>query len=390
MKLTEWIISKINGVDTVSSQEIDMATYTSKLVDLAYRELAFWSCVTVAKRLFSQCEFRTYINGKELKAAEYYMWNIEPNKNQNQNAFMDKFLSKLFEENEALIVEVAGQLYVADSWNDDKDTWSLFEHQYKDVRIDDTTLRKTFRESEVIHMQFGHKNMTDVVQALCGAYSDILAYSVNAYKRGRGEKGILNISAAAKASPNFQETYEKLVNERFKKFYSAESAALPLFEGFEYQSLGNKTYSNESTRDIRQQIDDIFDFTARGFGLPPSLVKGDLADPEKVLDEALTIFLDPLADNMQTEIIRKRYGQEAYANGSYIKIDTSTVKHVDLFSMANSIDKLISSGPYSINEIRIKLGEEPIDEEWANMHFITKNYSNIEEILKQFTGKEES
>lgn len=390
MKLLETIIKKINGADIVSSQEIDMAAYTEKLIDLAYRELAFWSCVTVAKRLFSKCEFRTFVNHEEIKGAEYYMWNIEPNRNQNQNTFMDKLLSKLFEENEALIVEVAGQLYVAASWNDDKDTWSIFEHQYRDVVVDGAMLRKTFRESEVIYLRFNHKNMMDVIRALCSSYSDILTYSINSYKRGRGEKGILDISASAKASPNFQETYEKLVNERFRKFYNAESAALPLFEGFDYKSLGSKTYSNESTRDIKQQIDDIFDFTARGFGLPPSLVKGDLADPGKVLDEALTLFLDPLADNVQTEIIRKRYGQEAYAKGSYMKVDTSTVKHVNLFSMANSIDKLISSGPYSINEIRIKLGEEPLDEEWANMHFITKNYSNIEEILKQFTGKEES
>lgn len=389
MKLTEWIISKINGVDTVSSKELDMAAYAEKLVELAYRELAFWSCVTIAKRLFSQCEFKTFINHKEIKGAEYYMWNIEPNKNQNQTTFMDKLISKLFEENEVLVVEVAGQLYVADSWNDNKDTWTIFEHQYKGVTIDGTTLYKTFKESEVIYLRLNYKNISSVVQALCNSYSEVLAYSVASYKRSRGEKGVLNISASAKAIPNFQEVYEKLVNERFKKFYGADSAALPLFEGFSYQQMNSKTYSSESTRDIKQQIDDIFDFTARGFGIPPALVKGDLADPEKVLDEALTVFLDPLADNVETEIVRKRYGQEAFSKGSYLKVDTSTIKHVDLFSMANSIDKLISSGPYSINEIRTKLGEEQIPEEWADMHFITKNYSNIEEILKQFSGKEE-
>ena len=390
MKLTEWIIKKIGGAEIASSQEIDPATYATALIDVAYRELAFWSCVTVAKRLFSQCEFRTFLNNKEVKNGEYYMWNIEPNKNQNQNAFMDKFLSKLFEENEALIVEVAGQLYVADSWTDDKDTWTIFEHQYRDVAIEDTTLRKVFRESEVIHAQLNYKNIKGVIQALCNSYSEVLAYSMASYKRSRGEKGILEVSAAAKASKNFTETYEKLVNERFKKFYSSDSAALPLFEGFKYTQMNSKTYSNESTRDIKGQIDDIFDFTARGFGLPPALIKGDLADPDKVLDEALTLFVDPLADNIETEIIRKRYGQEAYSKGSYLKIDTSTIKHIDLFSMANSIDKLISSGPYSINEIRSKLGEELIPEEWANMHFITKNYSNIEEILNQISRKEEN
>lgn len=389
MKLTEWVLKKINGAEIVSTQEIDVAAYTNALIDLAYRELAFWCCVTAAKRLVSKCEFRTFVKGEEMKGSEYYLWNIEPNKNQNQNAFMDKFLSNLFEENEALIVEVAGQLYVADSWNDNKDTWSIFEHQYTDVAIDNVTLRKTFKEGEVVHLQFNHKNILPVIQALCSSYGEVLGYSMSAYKRSRGEKGVLNISANASNAPNFQETYNKLINNRFKKFFGEDSAALPMFEGFEYVPIANKTYSSESTRDIKQQIDDIFDFTARGFGIPSSLIKGDLANPENVLDETLTMFLDPLADNIQTELIRKRYGEKAYSEGSYIKVDTSTVKHMDLFNMANSIDKLISSGPYSINEIRAKLGEEPITEDWADKHFITKNYSNIEDNFKNITGKEE-
>ena len=35
------------------------------------------------------------------------------------------------------------------------------------------------------------------------------------------------------------------------------------------------------------------------------------------------------------------------------------------------------------NMILRALGEMPIDEDWADQHFITKNYSTIQEILEE-------
>lgn len=59
------------------------------------------------------------------------------------------------------------------------------------------------------------------------------------------------------------------------------------------------------------------------------------------------------------------------------------VKHIDMFDIATSADKLISSGIYTVNMILRALGEIPIDEDWADQHFITKNYSTIQEILEE-------
>jgi hypothetical protein len=50
--------------------------------------------------------------------------------------------------------------------------------------------------------------------------------------------------------------------------------------------------------------------------------------------------------------------------------------------MASGIDKLLSSGVKTINDINRILGDEEIAEDWANRHFMTKNYSTIDELLK--------
>jgi hypothetical protein len=88
---------------------------------------------------------------------------------------------------------------------------------------------------------------------------------------------------------------------------------------------------------------------------------------------------------IQEEINRKRIGQVEFSKGTKIVIDTKTIKHIDLFSISTAIDKLIGSGVFCINDIRKAAGDEIIDEDWAWQHWITKNYSSVEDLLKLIT-----
>jgi hypothetical protein len=83
---------------------------------------------------------------------------------------------------------------------------------------------------------------------------------------------------------------------------------------------------------------------------------------------------------IQEEITAKRYGKDGFFAGAYVKIDTTTIKHIDVLSVGDNVDKLLSSGVYSVNEIRRKLGEDRVKEDFADKHFITKNYTPIEEM----------
>lgn len=115
--------------------------------------------------------------------------------------------------------------------------------------------------------------------------------------------------------------------------------------------------------------------------MPPTLVKGDVQDTGKAVDEMLTFCLDPLAEMFMQEINRKRSGRSEVLKGTKLQIDTMRVKHIDMFDIATSADKLISSGIYTVNMILRALGEPQIDEDWADQHFITKNYSTVQELL---------
>ena len=348
--------------------------------DICLREIAFWACVNKIANAVCKCEFRTYFNHKEQREMEYYRWNIEPNKNQNAAVFRTKLISQLYSKNEALVVDVNGELFVADSFQ--KEIYAFKEYRFNSIEIDGYTLSDHWTQSYVLYFQLNSEDMKKLMNGLYESYKSLIAYAQKAYKKSRGNRGILNISAQAQADTNFSDTFQKLMSEHFKKFFQSENAVLPLFEGYDYDDLSNnKTYTTESTRDIKALADDIFDFTARAFSFPPALAKGDVQDTEKAIDEMLTFVVDPLIQLLETEINRKRNGYSGWKNGNFLKIDTTAVKHIDLFDIAVAVDKLISSGGFTINDIKRALGEEEINEPWANEHFMTKNYARIQDLL---------
>lgn len=332
-------------------------------------------------RCVSKCEFKKYHNGKEVKDEEWYLWNIAPNQNENSSQFLQKLVTMLYRNNEVLIVENDKNLYVADSFAVKE--WALKENIFYQVTIGDFTFQKDFFQSEVIYLKLNEQNLKPLINGLYDSYSKLITAAQKGFTKGRGSKGVLNVSAMASGSPKFEETFRKMKEEYFKAFFESDNAVLPLFEGYEYHPQEMKTYSNESSRDIRAMIDDISDFTAKIFGIPPALIRGDVEGVRDALDLFLAFCIDPLTDMISEEINRKRYRPQEVLDGNFIRIDTKTIKHIDLLSVSGAVDKLISCGAFTINDIRKITDEEEIQQEWANKHFITKNYAEVFEVLAQ-------
>ncbi len=366
----------------VTSVEITEQQVRETVTEVCLRELAFWTCVGKIANALTKCEFRTFCKGKEVFGEEYYLWNYEPNKNQNKAEFLNKAMEKLFRENELLIVESNdGQLLIADSFERKENT--LYGDTFRNVQAGDYQFSRFFKSEEVLYWKLNNKNVNQIIRGLYESYGKLIDYSEGSYLKSRGSRGTLEISSLAQADKNFDEKLKKLMNDYFRSFFNSENAVLPLYEGYKYTDLGSKTYSEGTSRDIKNQYDDIFDFTARGFSMPPSLAKGDVQDTSKAVGEMLTFCLDPLADMLQQEINRKRNGKDNVLEGTKLSINTTRVKHADMFDISGAADKLISSGLYTVNMLLRSIGEPQVDEDWANTHMMTKNYAGIEEILKK-------
>lgn len=380
MSFISWLITKLGGTATLSEKTTDVYAdeYALLTGDIYIREMAFVSATNLISKALSKCEFKTFVRGAEKKEHEWYLWNIEPNKNQNSSEFIQKLVYTLFRKNECLVVDIGGEQHVADSFN--MKPYALRDDVFTDVEIKGYKLNESFQQSEVLYFKLSECDIQKVVTGLYESYSKLISYSMNAYQKSKGTKGVFKYGTLPQSGTDDRAAFDALVNEKISKWLNGDNAALPLGEGQEWKELDKKTYSGENTRDIKALIDDMSDFTAKAFGIPAVLLRGDVQGVSDALDNFLTFCIDPLADMVQEEIIRKRYGYSGFTGGNYLKIDTKQVKHVDLLSVSTAIDKLIGSGVFCINDLRILVGEEPIDDPWAREHFITKNYTEVSEL----------
>ena len=53
-----------------------------------------------------------------------------------------------------------------------------------------------------------------------------------------------------------------------------------------------------------------------------------------------------------------------------------------MLSNAANIEKIIGSAGFSINELREATGGAPLPDEWANIHWMTKNIATVETVAR--------
>ena len=98
MTFIDWLRTKFSG-GAVPLSGAELHAYADEYAalsgDVYIREMALWSAINLVANAISKCEFKTFVNGEETKGREWYLWNIEPNKNQNSSAFIREWIAKL-------------------------------------------------------------------------------------------------------------------------------------------------------------------------------------------------------------------------------------------------------------------------------------------------------
>jgi HK97 family phage portal protein len=310
---------------------------------------------------------------------------VEPPQTQNSSEFIQQLIFQILRNPQkgALVVEQGGKLYVADDFN--KTPYAMYEDIFTQVTVKNFTFNKSFAQGDVLYFKLCDSDIKQVIDGLYASYSKLIAYSMKSFQRSRGLKAKFSYKAIPPAGSEQRKAFDSLVNEKFKQFLEADGAVIPMGEGQDFTELTQRTYASETSRDIRAMIDDIFDFTAKAYGIHPALLRGDVQQIGDALDYTLTFCVDPFVDMIQEEINRKRNGYADFVAGTYLQIDTRTIKHIDLLSVSSNIDKLISSGVFCVNDVLKILGLPEIDEPWAKQHFVTRNYQPFEEALKSLS-----
>lgn len=349
--------------------------------EIVYKEWALNSAINLIAKAISNCEFKTYTKNQETKADNYYLFNIEPNPNQNASEFWIKYIYKLIMDNEVLVIQHDNYFYIADSF--EKTDKTLKKSVFYNVTFkqensnENLILNKRFSSDDVIYTKLNNESITNIVDDLYSSYGLFLAKSLENYNLQRGIKGILKIGGLFSQKFEDSQKMQEYIKKKFENYFKSANAVLPLEDGLEFTQNNQYANSNMNTEEVIKSIDEVLNQVCVALNIPKGIIKGDLAEIKEQTNNFLTYCIDPIADMISNEFNRKYFKKEQYLQGTYLKVDTSTIAHVNIFDVANSLDVLMRIG-FSNNELRNYIKEPKLNEKWADEHYITKNYSNAE------------
>lgn len=377
IKFWDWLSGgKARSPTTV---EVSCRELLAAAQEFQLRDMSFWICANMIANAVGRCEFRTFRGDKEIREREHYLWNVEPNVNQNSTAFLHKLVAKLLVDGEALVISTRQRegydaLVVADSYMLNG-CYPSKQNEYTDVQVGDVSYEKTFREREVLHLRLNHVNIKPVLDGLYTSYCRLITAAMKRYEWDKGQHWKVHVGQLASGAEDFTENFSRMIEQQVKTFLDSNGAILPEFDGYAYTNEGGK--ANVDLADIQAQMKDVLGFTAKALQIPAVLVDGSIQGTEDAQGRFLTGCIDPICDQLQEEINRKRYGYDRMRAGDYLRVDTSSIRHFDMFANAANVEKLVGSGAFTINDVLRSAGLPTIPEPWADEHYMTKNIAAL-------------
>lgn len=318
--------------------------------------------------------------------AEEWLWNVSPNPNQPRAQLISALVDRLLVgEGRALVVPVRGagqtSIYLADNYPLKRVPGG--DDTFGNVSIEGSSAvcPRSLASSEVYRFDVSGGDLggwTSLMDQVDAQYQQLADLSMQAMRDHDVPKWLYRAKQPVNGTPEQAEAYNASLKQGLKSFVqSSVPAAYPLFDG---QDLTRVEYGAGATPVTTEMVSlvrkDMFETVAACFRVPVSLIYGSTNNFSELVSSLLTFAVDPVARLLSEEITRKTFSCEEWARGCRAVVDTTHVRHVDLFSVADQVEKLVGSSVDNPNEIRALTGQDPIPEAWADEYQRTKNHED--------------
>lgn len=338
---------------------------------LALKEIALHIGISYIANALSKCEFKTYEKNEEVRGKLYYMLNVSPNPNENSSQFINKIIEDYFWKGHALVVPKEKGIYCADGFTVDK-TQPLKGYVFDSIYYGSEQEKKSLKSKDVFYFKLDNKNVKALIDSLYTQYGELMAQAVRSYKKSNGEKYKLALDSYQAGDPKFKKIYEEVLQKQLKNYLECENGIYVQYKGTDLQKQKNDTVKD--TSDVVSMRKEIFEIVAQALKIPISMMNGNITNMDEIVKVFLTLCVDPLADMIGEEITRKQYSYKEWKAGTFVKLDTSSIKHVDILEVAQSLYNTIGSGTANIDDLRKRLGWQPLNTEFSQEYFLSKNF----------------
>ena len=351
--------------------------------------LAEAHAIDLIARTIAKCEIQTFekINGEiqENKGDLYWTLNIRPNYMQNGTNFIYKLVTKLLTEKTALVLinrtNIENFLYVADSYNTDNKI--LEQKNFTNITVEDDegnsiSLRKTYNYDNTIYYTLKNSKLKTASNNFNKNINKLLKASQNAFIKANTPKWLLKRPGQQPTLIDYETgkemTYDDYKDKVTNGLMSEEEAIVMLSDMFDLQNLNQG--NNKNISDFENVFKKIGDTVAQEWNIPLDVFYSTTGEKSSGTDNFITMCVDLYFELLEDGFNSSLVGKKDFLNGEYIKFNRLNINHKDLIDKASGWDKLISNG-FSFNQLCKFLGLPTINQDWADEHYITKNYANV-------------
>ena len=319
----------------------------------------------------SSYEVLTYEKGELKKTKNWYIWNVRPNKLQNAQTVKQQIYFNLLRHGKAIIYRNNKQFFVVNPVGCDIKYLSGTSFVASDLfDMDNNLLAKKATEDEVMIMKYdlsgvraGKLYSENVINALTAKLTKAEIDSLT-------RKYIMKIDATVGISKESRIQSQTNIKEGLK---SGDDAVIPLDKSIvDFTPLQNPL-DKRTNFSVSQETDKYLMIAERiaydSYGYPHTNAEN------QDVDELREIALMPIARSFQEELNASLYTEKEILEGSRVSISI-------FGNDPKEQEVLIRSGINSINDARVELGKDPINEEWADKHWMTLNYNTIENVIE--------
>ena len=381
MSIFDRIMGRNEAIDF--SYDFELLHETSQKAYI--KRWALDTCINHIARTISQTKFEIIdSDSKDTSSTTHYKLNVRPNTDESAATFWQKVIRKLIYDNEVLIVVTdTKDLIIADNFV--RETYALYDDIFDHVTIGEFEFERTFRMSEVIYLEYNNESITNMLMGLFSDYSDIFGRMIKSNLMSNQIRATLAMDASVSMNQESQQKMQKFIDKAYESFDKNDIAIVPLQKGYEY-----KEHSSNTGTKTTSQIDDmvkvpnqLLSYVARNLGIPVGLINGDTADIEAMTDNYMKFCIKPIIEKITDELNAKLFSERGYKEGKRIK--AISIDQKGPLEVSEAVDKLIASGSFNRDEIRVLTGFEPIGSEEMQKFIITKNYQTVDE---EATGHE--
>ena len=323
-------------------------------------------------------------SGRNERDWEEWLWNVRPNPNQNRSQFISQLVDRMFFSRQkcAIVIPSHDSIWIADSWTRreakeraTKNWWVA--DTYENIAVNGVfdAIRGPISASDLFVFKMPETSQwRALMRSMGAAYEEMARSATEAFGDKNARRWLLDVDAKITGTQIEQDAINEYLKNSVGAFVRGSDVAIPLYQGMSLKRAEADYSGGESTLDVVQIRSEAFRTVANCLRIPVSFLEGNVNNFETVFESFLSFFIDPIAKAIEDEIAAKSMTAMQWRHGSYARVDTTHIRHVDLFAVADKAEKLVGSMIDTPNEIREFTGQERVDKPGMDEYQMTKNH----------------